>query len=274
MYKAIQSLTLLFLVLGFTACTEVIDVDLNDANPVLVIEGNLNAGTSAAEIKLTRTRSYFAAEDAEFVNDATVTLDVDGNTTTLTPQGNGLYADLVPVLAGQTVTLTVDDGGEVHTSIAEVPVLVPLDSLTQEEVEANSLFDGGWLVDVNFADPAGMENFYRVKIYENDTLYDAPEDIQITDDLFFDGLETELTLFYFFQAADSIEGTPADVVRIETSNITKGTYNFYNTLTDIVVNQGGGSTAAPGNPTSNISGGALGVFNVFQSDTLEIIIGE
>jgi len=274
MRKAIQPILLICLALGFTACQEVIDVDLNDANPVLVIEGNLNAGTDAAEIKLTRTRSFFAVEEAEFVNNATVTLNVDGAISTLTPQGNGIYADMVPVQAGQTVTLTVDDGGEVHTSVVEVPVLVELDSLTQEEVEETSLFDGGWFVTLNFTDPGGIDNYYRIKMYENDSLYDGPEDIQVGDDQFIDGLLTEIPLFYFFQAADSVAGTPADVVRIETWNITKGTFDYYDTLFDIVVNQGGGSTAAPANPTSNISGGALGVFNVFQSDTLEIVIGE
>lgn len=257
-----------------TGCMEVIDVELNEANPVLVVEANLNVRTQEAEVKLSRTRSYFAAEEAEPVNNAQITIDIDGTPTAIEFQSNGTYTAQVPAIAGQTATLEINDGGTVHTAVSLVPEFVVLDSLTDEYFEPNSLFDGGYAVTLHLLDPAGIENFYRVKIWENDTLYDAPEDLQFTTDEFFDGLEFEGTLFYFFDGADTIENTPADIVRMEMISTSQGAFDYYNSLADIIINQGGGSVAAPANPITNISGGALGLFNVFQSDTLEIVIGE
>ena len=274
MYNKIL-IIILFLFAGlFTACEEVIDVELNEANPVLVIEANLNVRTQEAEVKLTRTRSYFAAEEAQPVNDAVVTIDIDGTTTNVELQANGIYTAQIPATAGQIATLEVNDGGTVHSAVSEVPVFVPLDSLTDEFVEPNSLFDGGYFVTLHLLDPAGQPNWYRVKVWENDSLYDDGADLQITDDEFFDGLEFEGSLFYFFDGEDTVANTPADVVRMELINTSEATYEYYNSLFDIIVNQGGGSTAAPANPNTNLTGGALGLFNVFQSDTLEIVIGE
>ena len=265
----------LLLITGlFSGCTEVIDVDLNDADPKLVVEATLNVRTQEAEVKLTRTRSYFAVEEAEPVNDAIVTIDIDGTPTNVEFQAAGLYTAQIPAAAGQTATLEINDGGTVHTAVSEVPSLIVLDSLTDEYVEPNSLFDGGYFVTLHLNDPAGVANYYRVKVTENDSLYDAPSDIQITDDEFFDGLKFEGSLFYFFDGADSVAGTPADVVKMEMLSISEGTYEYYNSLYDIIVSQGGGAVAAPANPVNNISGGALGLWNVFQSDTLEIVIGE
>ncbi len=268
-------LFLLLLTAGlFTSCVEVIDVDLNDADPRLVVEANLNARTQQAEVKLTRSRSFFAAEEAEPVNNATVSIDIDGTPTNIEFQGDGIYTALVPVVAGQTATLLVDDGGTVYSAVSEVPGLVELDSLTDEFVEANSLFDGGWFITLHWVDPAGVPNYYRVKISENDSSYSSPSDLQVFEGEFIDGLEFEGSLFYFFESADSVTGTPADRVEVELISISAASYEYFNSLSDIIVNQGGGSVAAPANPVTNLTGDALGLFNVFQADTMEITIGE
>ncbi len=268
-------LTLLLVTAGlFTSCIEVIDVDLNDSDPRLVIEANLNARTQQAEVRLTRSRSYFAVEEIEPVNNAIVFIDIDGTTTSVEFQEEGIYKAQIPVSVGQTATLSVDDGGAIYTAISEVPGLVELDSLTNEFVESNSLFEGGWFVTLHWVDPARVPNNYRVKISKNDSSYNSPSDLQVFEDEFFDGLEFEGSLFYFFEGADSVAGTPADRVKVELISISAASYKYYNSLSDIIVNQGGGSVAAPANPVTNLTGGALGLFNVFQADTMELMIGE
>jgi hypothetical protein len=49
---------------------------------------------------------------------------------------------------------------------------------------------------------------------------------------------------------------------VELWGIDKGVYEYYSTLREIL-GGAGPSTASPANPTSNISGGAMGYFSAF-----------
>jgi len=63
---------LLFIILLFSGCEKVIDVDLNEANPTVVIEANLTNSTNFAEVLLTKTGSYFGDSPIEQISDASV----------------------------------------------------------------------------------------------------------------------------------------------------------------------------------------------------------
>jgi len=47
------------------------------------------------------------------------------------------------------------------------------------------------------------------------------------------------------------------------------TFDFFNTLSDVLNNQNG---PAPANPNTNIQGGALGYFGAFTSSKKQIIV--
>ncbi|MCB0455945.1 MAG: DUF4249 family protein, partial [Aequorivita sp.] len=98
-----KKLFLLLIFFGiFSSCEDVIDVDLNDAPPRLVVEANLNVwenGTSQASVRLTTTAPFFN-NGVPFITDATVTVtDENGTVYPFTYFENGFYtANLVPQL--------------------------------------------------------------------------------------------------------------------------------------------------------------------------------
>lgn len=262
-YKIFSFIALCLLFLS--SCEEVIDVDLNDADPKLVIEARLDAGTSMLDVTLTRSQSFFNNDDAQPVLDASVELVQNGNAIPVNHAGNGFYRGSIPIQQGDELQLRVLDGAELHTASVAVPRPIPLDSLGTEYFEPNSFFDGGSIVYLYFQEPANEPNFYRVLVTRNGNPLEGSEDIVVENDLLSDGQYVQYPLFgNFYEAFDEIE--------IVLQSITESTFDYYTTLQDITINQGGGSTAAPANPISNIEGGALGLFDVHYADTLSIII--
>ena len=63
-----------------------------------------------------------------------------------------------------------------------------------------------------------------------------------------------------------------DTVTYELISLDKGAYEYFNSLQELVnVNPG---SAAPSNPVSNFSNGALGYFSAWSSDSKTIVIEE
>ncbi|MEM7039216.1 MAG: DUF4249 family protein [Bacteroidota bacterium] len=251
-----------------SSCETVIDVDLNDANPQYVIESNLNVEEGIVSAKVSKTASYFANDQVELLDNATVTLDVGGTVTTMNSIGNGTYqaTNIFPT-AGANVQLNVEhDGNTFDAAINPVPEKVRLDSLYSLAGEG-PFSGGGNLVFVMFNDPGAVENFYRFRVWINDTLQGGGESLFTFDDETIDGTLAEFPLFSFVF-------DPGDTVTIEMISIDEGILSYYESMADIVVFQGGGSTAAPANPSTNVSNGALGYFNVYAADTMGIRIPE
>lgn len=260
------SYTLLSL-LGFAlvSCEKVLDIDLNESDSKLVVIADLQTNSGEITVDLSRTTSYFAAESPERVTGAVVELETNSGTIAVPHIANGLYSANVNPQVGETLTLRVQDGSNSYSAASTVPGIVQLDSLIPEFQDPNAFFDGGYVLRANWLDPAGIENFYRYRIWLGDSLYDDPSDLSVTRDDLYDGQTVDFPLFpNFFQTGDS--------VRLEFRTITEAMYDYYETLSDITVNQGGGSTAAPANPNSNVEGGALGYFNVYASDLRGLII--
>lgn len=265
MKKYIFPILFLLLTLGFTGCEEVIEVDLNEANPQLVVDAELDADQNQITVQLTRTTSYFAEESSPNVTDAAITINQNGTDIQLAHQGEGFYSAPITVVDGDQLSLTVLDGAEQHTASTVMPVRMFPDSLTTEFFDPNSFFDGGSIVRINFQEPAGRDDYIRVKLWANGEEYTGSENIVVESGELADGQYVDYPVFLdFFQ--------PGDSVVVVFQSITEATYDYYLTLQDITLNQGGGNTAAPANPVTNLQGGALGLFDAHYSDTLSIII--
>ncbi|MCB0464883.1 MAG: DUF4249 family protein, partial [Aequorivita sp.] len=114
-----KKLFLLVIFFGIlSSCEDVIDVNLNDASPRLVIEANLNVwenGTSQASVRLTTTAPFFN-NSVPFITGAIVTVtDENGTVYPFTYSDNGFYtANLVPQL-NIDYTLTISYKDEIYT---------------------------------------------------------------------------------------------------------------------------------------------------------------
>ncbi|MBU6340400.1 MAG: DUF4249 family protein [Bacteroidetes bacterium] len=258
----------LFLMLAlFSACEKVIDVDLNTSNPQISIEAHLQAGKNNMEVRISRTSNYFDNKSPDYVNNALVTLSDDaGNQYNIPFENKGLYADTVTGVTGRTYTLKVQLGAETYEARAYLPPLVPLDLLTLKEApfqKPNSK-DTTYNVYVNFYDPAVVKNFYRLRLTVNDTLVPLSEEVTVYNDKNIDGNQINGNAsFKTFKRNDHIQ--------IDLWSIDEKVYDFYYTLSNIVVDNGGFS-AAPGNPNTNWSGGALGCFVAYSASSAEITV--
>lgn len=256
---------LLFLALALYGCEQVIDVDLNEADPEIVIEANLSNTTNLGEVLITKTGSYFGDTPIEKISDAAVSIEDEfGNLFNLEEVEEGYYtSDQIGIEDDVTYKLKIDVAGSQYESTSKLNPVVPMDSLTFFYDDGFAYFEGGYSVKMFFIDPPDQDNYYRVKIYENDTLVNEVDEIILFDDFLIDGQELEISLQgYIFE--------PEDTISVQLMSLDEGAYEYFKTLQEL---QYSGS-AAPANPTSNISNGALGFFSTWSSDTKSVVIKE
>ncbi|MCK4664036.1 MAG: DUF4249 domain-containing protein [Bacteroidales bacterium] len=260
----------------FASCEDVIEIDLSSIEPKLVIEATISDKQEPYTIKLTKSGDYFEPGIYPAVSNASVVIsDNIGNTETLQEVENGIYQTVnMQGEIGITYTLNVLSEGIEYTAESLMPEKVNIDSLSYEFVEATPRFDEGYMVNCHFADPLETKNYYRFKTYLNGELLNSSSDIYIRDDKMFNGNEVKiplLTEIYSFN----------DTITIELLSLNKETYDYFNTLINIIGGNseggpmgGGGPMAGstPANPETNLSNGAMGYFGAFTVSSETIII--
>jgi hypothetical protein len=258
--KALILLTLI--IIGFTSCEKVIDVDLNEANPVIAIEGSFSAEDSTVRVKISLTANYFGTNQPASVSDATVTIiDQNGITSSVPLIGDGYYELQNYIPSFNTVyTLNVVHNGQSYSAQCKLFSAVPLNPLSYEYFPSFFGSDPGYAVFLNFDDPIGIENYYQIVLTKNDTTLNTIPDYYTQDDQLTDGNTVSRPLFTLFDIADTID--------LEFRSIDKKVYDYINEIQATI----GGNSSAPANPTSNWSNKALGYFNAYSSSKGSIII--
>ncbi len=250
-----------------TSCQKVIDVDLNEANPRIVIEARYNATDELITATISYTGSFFGTDDPTLVNDASVLImDGNGSTTTVPSVGNGKYelAGYASTI-GMTYTLQVIHNGTTYTASSTLMPTLVQETPTYEYYDSGFFGeDGGYLVSFLFQDPVGLGNCYKVILTGNDTTYNKLDEILIGDDALTDGNIIERPAFEFFQ--------PGDTVSFEVQSIDQPIYDYYNEL--LTLAGGGGNSAAPANPTYYWTNEALGYFSAYTYSKNGVLIVE
>ncbi|WP_417871237.1 DUF4249 domain-containing protein [Winogradskyella sp.] len=232
MKNYIKSLILMTFVV-FASCEDVIDVDLDNVEPRLVIEASLDweKGTAGNEqtINLSMSTPYFNTGEDTSVSGAvvTVTNTNSGAIFTFNDQNDGSYTvdNFVPVI-GDTYRLDVSYAGENYEATETLMSVTDINSITQS-IEGG--FDDELLeVNVYFDDPADEENFYLMRYYEAGDLFPYFEDIS---DEFVNGNEVH----DFFEKEDDEDNNeapfePGDVVDIKLYGISEQYYNYMRLL--------------------------------------------
>lgn len=237
------------------SCTKVIDIDLNNANPQIAIEANLQEGTHDFTTNISLTGNYFGGNPAQ-VSGATVELFDGTNNYTLTETTNGNYRlSAFTALPGITYTLTVTANGKTYTASSTMPNPVVLDTLTYQYQPASAFNEEGYFLFLNFQDPQEA-NFYRGIITVNAEPTKDITDLYIFDDEFTNGNYIIIPVFGEIYELN-------DNVAVDLYSLSEASYNYYETLSQITGNSGGGNVA-PANPNSNWSNNALGNFNTYS----------
>ena len=177
----------------------------------------------------------------------------------LNERGNGYYVSLrTPVVQGRTYTLRVTSAGETFSATVVLPGSVPIDTVYFKP----GIFSSDSLnIFVGFHDPAKTENYYRIKVSRNQR--ETINDYYLLTDAFLDGENMVAPIYYRYFA-------PGDTVAVELYNLERSTWRYYKGLSESI--EQGVNSQAPGNPPSNFTGGALGVFGAGGISSYRLIV--
>lgn len=249
----------------FSSCQKDIDLDLNSSNPSIVIESNYAAEDSTVRVRITKTVNYFGSETVPTVDNATVTITDQNGVSQSVPfsaDGDYILSNYAPQFS-TTYSLNVVAEGVSYTAISKMASPVIMDAIEYDWFTGGFGFDEGFVMVINFLDPADTVNFYAARFTVNGTVFDRLNEGFTQDDVLTDGNYQSRPLFGGPQV-DSL-----DTVGLELLSIDKAIYNYLNEAASIV---GGSSSAAPGNPTSNWDNGALGYFSAYSSSREEVVL--
>ena len=256
-----------------SACQKIINIDLNSSNPTIVIEAGLTDLPLPAQVKLSLTTDYFNPSYPKTVSGAVVTISDDANITeTLKEISPGLYQTAANFqgVGGHTYFLNVQSNGKTYTSQSNLNKPIPLDSLTyQLDPTPRGVGKIRYLVLAHFNDPIGKGNAYRFLTQikqaqaSTDTSNAKPD---LSYRLFSDRLQDGEKITYQIRRAIELN----DTMQVTMLSFDQKVYDYYNTLNAITGGQQAAS-AAPSNPNSNITGGALGYFAAFSVNIKSIV---
>ena len=252
----------------FSGCQKVINVDLNVAEPRIVIEGLINDRRGPYGVTITKSGSYFNQPVLPSVSNANISISDDAGTTeTLREVGPGIYlTSKTRGIPGRTYTLKVISDNREYSGTSTMLSHVDIASLKLVKSELERFDFGGnnqneihMEIRCVFKDP-DEKNFYRIKVFKNDSI--NSQSYRLYDDQYTNGRETELRV---------TRAEAGATFRIELLSIDKQTYAYYRTLEDLLfTNPFFGST--PANPNNNLSNGALGYFGAVAISSKTIVI--
>jgi hypothetical protein len=251
--KTIQFLRPFILLFALFSCTKVVDINLNSANPNIVIEGIVSDVPGQYQVQLTQTVNFSDPNIFPPVTGATVKITDStlGLTDSLKEVLPGTYVTqkLLQGLTGHTYQLYVLSNGQTYTASSTMPQKVNLDSVTF--YTTNIFGTKSTSAVANFQDPAGVANYYTFTEYVNGQAIDQTFNFS---DRLSDGKYIKRQLFN-----DSSYINPGDQVSIEMHCVDNQVWQYFNTLGQAKGNNSQAIT--PANPLSNISNNALGYFS-------------
>jgi hypothetical protein len=262
--KAIKTVLFILVVIGFTSCEDVIQVKLDEGDPIITIDAFVNDMRSPQKVRLTFTNGYFIQTPNSPVTGATVKVKdlTSGLEYNFTDNNDGNYVfnlNATDTLGrvGHNYELTVTHQGNVFTSTTRMNRTAQVDSIISEFKEGGGFADTDPGYDMSFLGfdiPGDTIDYYWIKSYRNGIFFNKGGDINIcADGAFGNGADG----FPFIPPiAQGI--TPFgerfqknDVCRVEIHSINLETYNFLTQVQTQTTNTGLFATS-PENVKTNI----------------------
>jgi hypothetical protein len=274
-----KKLGILFIVAAFwMGCEETIQLDLDQTAPRVVIEAQVLNGNAGHFVKITRTAGFYQSGPVPRITDAVVQVsDSEGGVFPFVhnpgqhPDSVGFYLPATELegIVGLVYTLRVEVGGEVYEAEDALLSIQPIEALSTRinpRQQQNPEEPGRYYEVLLFAsEPQETQDFYLFKFYRNDSIMNGDGNfIYVADD-------TAL--------GENINGIPAPVyykegewAKVEIYSLTRAGYRFFFELSNLINNDGGMFSPPPANPTTNLSNGALGFFQVSSRASDSILV--
>ncbi len=255
------------------SCEEVINVNLNQAAPQLVVEGVVTTQPGPYTVTLTQSGDYFTPSlDFPPVSKAFVLLTDDvGDADTLREDLPGIYRSsrIMQGIPGRTYGLTVVAEGKTYGAASTMPVKVPIDSLFAVQRHATGT-DPGYDIYLFFKDPPEPGNYYRVIVRVSDPLIPSDSIDGRRYRLYSDKLTNGNEAGYRVRARHTV--VKGDTITVDLLSLDKATYDYYRTLNDILTSDRSPTSLSPANPNTNLSAGALGYFTAYAFDRKTVVL--
>ena len=262
--QKVIAVCLLFFMIILGSCEKIIDINLNDSAKKYVIEGFITDNPGDCRVKISQTVNFSDTVYSPGISDAVVTIrDNDNPPVVLTESVAGIYrTDAIQGTPGHTYSLSVSVNGSQFSATSTMPHRVNFDSLYIQDFIGFG--DAKKFASVVFNDPPGKGNSYHFTQRKNNLVNNA---IFIVNDNFSDGRQNNSLLVYF-DSDDENMIKKGDTVSIDMKCIDEAVYKYWFGLQNS--STGSNDNASPGNPVSNIKGGALGYFSAqtFQTKTV------
>lgn len=249
----------------FFACEKVVELDIDQSAPQIVIEGLLTNEDTVHYVKVSRSIQFYDV-GLNPVTDAVVKVTGNGMVYTYShnPSSsdslNGFYFSDMPYagVIGKSYSLQVDVGGINYIANDTIRYITKVDSLSfqlalnpsDDEKERGELYQ----VLLFASEPQETDDFYYFQFFRNDTLI------------------TSLTEIYAFSdeaLGTALDGLPSPVLFKENEmagvkmySLTREQYVFYTDLDNLLNTDGGMFSPPPANPRNTFTNGALGLWQV------------
>lgn len=262
--KTIKLFLLCITIIGFTSCEDVVQVDLDQGDPIITIDAFVNDMRSQQKVRLTYTDGYFSQKANDPIKGASVVIRdmTSGTNYVFTDNNDGNYIyDIFPAdtlgRVGHNYELTVTHQGNVYKSSSRMNRTSQVDSLLVEfkEVGAFGGEEGYDFAFLGFDAPGDTVDYYWIKSYRNGVFFNRGGDINICADAAYgqgaDGFP------FITPIAQGI--TPRgerfkknDICRVEILSINLETFNFLTQVQTQTTNTGLFATS-PENVKCNIT---------------------
>lgn len=241
------------LVMLFSSCEKVIDIQLKDSAPQLVIEGNITNVAISPTVNISRTVKFTDPNTFPAVSGALVKItSTSGSVFNLTETSPGKYT-YPPLMGrpGRVYTLQVDVNGKTYKAASTMPDPVRLDSITIDEQSFGKEITKNMVV--YYTDPPDVKNQYRFILFVNGT---QVKNVFARNDLFNDDSVVRVVLYQ-----DDIKLKAGDRVDIDMECIDPQIYTYWFTFSKQGGNASGNTSTAPTNPPNNFDNEVLGYFS-------------
>lgn len=274
--------SLLFAAMALTACTEVIEIDLDTTYRRLVVFGTITTDSVHHRVQLSTTSDYFSNMQAPALSGALVELEVDGNMLRLEEYDSvpGLYRTQeafrgVPLttyhLHISRVDLEGDGKYESYNAESTMPVKPQLDSI--KLVYFQSPFISGYQI-LMYARNASTREWYTYKIWRNSDLLtdELSEYTAQSDDFFSREYIYGLPVGFLSDSEPREAMQPGDTVTFEMNSIGQDYFDFISDAQLEILGNNPLFSGPPANVHSNISNDGKGIFAAYSVNRVSTIL--
>ncbi len=283
------------IIVGFflLGCEDVVDVELGEFPPQLVIDAWVNDMPELQVITLSESATYFDPNQTPRVDDATVTIIRDDNQEfnfQFTENGQYVYDPTESGVLGEvgnTFELQIQYAGQefcASTELFRVPEIESIELEFRDEI----FFPEGIYAQFIARDFVGLGDTYWIRTFKNGVFRNNPRELNIAFDAAFDGGSGIDGLVFIPPIRDLVNPVdenftpipwlPDEIIKIEIHSISQNAFQFMEIARDQMQNGDNGIFALPlANTRSNISNCssgelALGFFNVASVSSVSRVI--